>query len=105
MNVYCFQINYYNSYSVLALGLGEKVGNFEVGKEFDALIVDLSQGDGNIELWPNETIEDRISKWVHLGDDRSISKVYVHGKEVKEEARNILRVKRQTGKRKSPESP
>ena len=87
----------------VALGLGDKVGNFEVGKDFDALIINLAQTDGNLELWLNESIENRLSKWVHLGDDRTVSKVYVHGVEVKEEAKNILRVKRQNSKRKTPD--
>lgn len=85
----------------LALGIGDKVGNFEVGKNFDALIVNLAQADGNIELWQNESIENRFSKWIHLGDDRTISQVYVQGVEVKEKAKGILRIKRQNSKRKS----
>lgn len=84
--------------------MGEKVGNFEIGKDFDALIIDLAQTDGNLELWLNESIENRLSKWVHLGDDRSVSRVYVQGVEVKQEAKNILRVKRQDSKRKLSET-
>jgi cytosine/adenosine deaminase-related metal-dependent hydrolase len=87
----------------LALGIGDKIGNFEVGKDFDALVINLAQTDGNLELWLNESIENRLSKWIHLGDDRSISRVYVHGVEVKEKASNVLRVKRLGGKRKSTE--
>ncbi|XP_046650539.1 guanine deaminase-like [Daphnia pulicaria] len=86
-----------------ALGIGDKIGNFEVGKDFDALVINLAQTDGNLELWLNESIENRLSKWIHLGDDRSISRVYVHGVEVKEGASNVLRVKRLGGKRKSTE--
>lgn len=87
----------------LALGVGDKIGSFEIGKDFDALVINLSQTDGNLELWPNESIENRLSKWIHLGDDRTISRVYVHGVEVKEGASNILRVKRLGSKRKSSE--
>jgi len=87
----------------LALGIGDKIGNFEIGKDFDALVINLAQTDGNLELWLNESIENRLSKWIHLGDDRSISRVYVHGVEVKEGASNVLRVKRLGGKRKSTE--
>lgn len=88
---------------MLALGLDDKVGNFIVGKEFDALIVNLATADGNLELWPDENMENRLSKWIHLGDDRSISRVYVNGVEVKERASNILRVKRLASKRKLSE--
>lgn len=67
------------------------MGNFEPGKAFDALIVDLAgsaHGGGNLlELWPGETTEDRLSKWIHLGDDRSIDRVYVQGVEVKQAAK------------------
>jgi guanine deaminase len=87
----------------LALGVGDIIGNFEIGKDFDALIINLAQTDGNLELWQNESIENRLSKWIHLGDDRSISRVYVNGVEVKEGASNILRVKRLGSKRKSSE--
>lgn len=83
-----------------ALGIGDKVGNFEAGKEFDALIINLAQPDGNVELWPDESIENRLSKWIHLGDDRSISAVYVRGNEVKEAAKGVLRSQRRVHKRK-----
>lgn len=83
-----------------ALGISDKVGNFEIGKDFDALVIDLAQGDGNLEIWPNETVEDRLSKWIHLGDDRSVARVYVHGVEVKEAAKKVLSVRRLVRKRK-----
>lgn len=70
------------------------MGNFEVGKDFDALIINLFQVEGNMEVWSNETIDDRFSKWIHLGDDRTISQVYVHGVEIKKDAVNTLRDKR-----------
>ena len=88
------------SFFFTALGLGEKVGNFEIGKDFDALIIDLAQNDGNLEIWPNESNEDRLSKWIHLGDDRSVARVYVHGNEVKEAAKKVLSIKRLVRKRK-----
>jgi cytosine/adenosine deaminase-related metal-dependent hydrolase len=75
-----------------------------MGKDFDALIVDLAQGDGNLEIWPNESTEDRLSKWIHLGDDRSVARVYVHGVEVKEAAKKVLSVRRLVRKRKQSDS-
>lgn len=62
------------------------MGHFEAGKSFDALVVDLAASENGtplLDLWPEETMEDRLSKWIHLGDDRTISKVYVEGIEVK----------------------
>jgi len=73
-----------------ALGLADTVGNFELGKDFDAITVDLAQPEGNLEVWADETIENRLSKWIHLGDDRSIGRVYVRGVEVKQVAKELL---------------
>ena len=64
------------------------------------MIIDLAQNDGNLEIWPNESNEDRLSKWIHLGDDRSVARVYVHGIEVKEAAKKVLSIKRLVRKRK-----
>ena len=77
-----------------ALGIADKVGTIQVGKYFDALVIDLAQADGNLDLWPNESHTDLISKWIHLGDDRSISQVYVAGIEVKQAAKKVLTEKR-----------
>lgn len=70
------------------------MGSFEVGKDFDALVINLAAPDGNLDVWPDESIENRFSKWIYLGDDRSISQVYVRGVEVKQGAQNTLREKR-----------
>jgi len=75
---------------IAALGLADTVGNFELGKDFDAITVDLAQPEGNLEVWADETIENRLSKWIHLGDDRSIGRVYVRGVEVKQVAKELL---------------
>nr|POE49163.1 putative guanine deaminase [Quercus suber] len=63
------------------LGLEDVVGNFVVGKKFDALIV---EGDGVVsasaELWEQGgDAEAMVKKWVFLGDDRTIRRVYVDG--------------------------
>lgn len=64
----------------------DKIGNFEVGKQFDALVVDV---DGVISVDPLLWIQGKeshdeamVKKWVFLGDDRTIRKVFVGGKEV-----------------------
>lgn len=61
------------------LGLDDQIGNFRVGKEFDALLIEVPQQchqpPGNKENW------DRIfSKLFHRGDDRNIKEVYVSGR-------------------------
>lgn len=73
-----------------ALAVADRVGNFQVGKDFDALIVDMEQPEGNLDVWPGESHQDRLSKWIHIGDDRSIRRVYVHGVEVKQAAKKFL---------------
>lgn len=62
------------------VGLERKVGNFEPGKEFDALVVDVGLDDNvNVEGW-EEDGRALVAKWVFLGDDRSIRKVFVRGR-------------------------
>ncbi|TFK56607.1 guanine deaminase [Heliocybe sulcata] len=62
------------------VGLADKVGNFQVGKEFDALVVDTGVDDNvNVEGF-EEDGRAMVAKWVFLGDDRSIRKVFVRGR-------------------------
>lgn len=64
-----------------ALGIGEKVGNFEIGKEFDACFVNLKKGA--LDCYGHESAHDLLDKLVYLADDRNIIKVFVKGKLVK----------------------
>ncbi|KAK4990398.1 hypothetical protein LTR50_002573 [Elasticomyces elasticus] len=60
------------------VALDDKIGNFEVGKQFDALLVDV--GIESMSTYVGEHKDDGsalVKKWVFLGDDRSIRKVYV----------------------------
>lgn len=63
--------------------LQDRIGNFEVGKKFDALLIDtegiMSAGIGSQEHG-DEDASLLVKKWVFLGDDRSIRKVFVDGK-------------------------
>lgn len=65
-------------------GLGERVGNFEVGKEFDALLV---RADVDDEVMTPVEEDDSIyvvwEKFLMTGDDRNIAQVYVNGRVVK----------------------
>ncbi|XP_055716396.1 guanine deaminase [Phlebotomus papatasi] len=73
-----------------ALNLSQKIGNFEVGKEFDALLIDIDVDPIDVYT-PNvegikdkpENLEERIQKFIYTGDDRNISRVFVKGKPVK----------------------
>lgn len=77
-------------------GVGTKVGNFEVGKEFDAIVVrpnmittrDASTviRDVNGIMTPvedDDSIRTVFEKFLVSGDDRNIAEVYVRGRRVK----------------------
>ncbi|KAM4753284.1 guanine deaminase [Cyanocitta cristata] len=65
-----------------ALGLDDVIGNFEVGKEFDALLINTKASDSPFDLFSADDFEDTLQKFLYLGDDRNISEVYVAGKQV-----------------------
>lgn len=57
-----------------------KVGSFEEGYEFDALIID----DSNLYAFKPLSIEERLQKFIYTGDDRNIKERYVAGKKIGE---------------------
>lgn len=57
-----------------------KVGSFEKGYQFDALIID----DSALDLPVKRTIKQRMERYLYLGDDRQIAARYVRGEEIKE---------------------
>ena len=59
------------------------LGNFEVNKEFDALLIDLNVTQNTSGILIEHTIEELVQKFIYLGDDRNIKQVYVKGKLVK----------------------
>ncbi|KAK8240438.1 hypothetical protein IWZ00DRAFT_437308 [Phyllosticta capitalensis] len=66
-------------------GLGDKIGNFAEGKEFDALEVHTMGADAGV-IAPVEDEDDVnviLEKFLMTGDDRNIQKVYVKGRSVK----------------------
>lgn len=69
-----------------ALGLDSEIGNFEVGKDFDALLINPRASDSPIDLFYGDFVGDIseavIQKFLYLGDDRNIEEVYVGGKQV-----------------------
>lgn len=62
------------------LNLKSKIGNFEIGKEFDALIISFDSIDHEPA---NETLEEIFEKFIYLGDDRNIREVFVKGRQIK----------------------
>lgn len=53
-----------------------KVGSFEEGYEFDALIID----DSSLPRFRSLTIPERLQKFIYTGDDRNIAFRYVAGR-------------------------
>ncbi|KAJ3604393.1 hypothetical protein NHX12_029134 [Muraenolepis orangiensis] len=65
-----------------ALSMDGQTGNFEVGKDFDALRVNVAAPDGPIDLVQNDGPKVLLEKFLNLGDDRNILEVYVAGQKV-----------------------
>ncbi|KAM9859002.1 guanine deaminase [Aulostomus maculatus] len=65
-----------------ALSLDDQTGNFEVGKDFDAVRVNVAAPDGPIDLIQCEGPKILLEKFLNLGDDRNIVEVYVAGRKV-----------------------
>ncbi|GFR86296.1 guanine deaminase-like [Elysia marginata] len=68
--------------SAQVLGISDVVGNFEVGKQFDALLIDPDVKHSSLDVFSTDTREDIIQKFLFLGDDRNILKVFVNGSQV-----------------------
>lgn len=71
--------------------MDHKIGNFDIGKEFDALLVDVYTKGGQIDKFegtlqsnPDEYALDLLQKFIFVGDDRNIVQVYVKGEKVKD---------------------
>lgn len=68
---------------MIALDLDNRIGNFEVGKEFDALVVDVGNVGAIDILEENYSPLDLLQKFIYLGDDRNIVHVFVASKRIK----------------------
>jgi guanine deaminase len=66
------------------LALDDQIGNFQVGKSFDAIIVDLDVKSSSADYLSTDlTPQELLQKLVCVGDDRNVVKVFVNGKIVK----------------------
>lgn len=72
---------YIFSYYFTALAMDEKVGNFTVGKEFDALLVSVPDPDLHVESLDSLQL---LQKFLYCGSERNIKEVYVQGRPVKQ---------------------
>ncbi|KAK5871581.1 hypothetical protein PBY51_004455 [Eleginops maclovinus] len=65
-----------------ALSMDDQTGNFVVGKDFDALRVNVAAPDGPIDLIESKEPKIILEKFLNLGDDRNIVEVFVAGRKV-----------------------
>ncbi|KAI1376601.1 guanine deaminase [Hypoxylon crocopeplum] len=63
--------------------LDKRIGNFEVGKEFDALVIDGNAPGVMTMLEDEDSLRTIFDKFIMTGDDRNIKEVYVRGRLVK----------------------
>lgn len=64
--------------------LDDKIGNFVVGKDFDALVIDTSVEVGVMTMTEeHDSLETLFEKFILSGDDRNITRVYVKGRPVR----------------------
>ncbi|KAF8966201.1 hypothetical protein BGZ46_000413 [Entomortierella lignicola] len=63
--------------------LEDTIGNFEVGKEFDAILVNTNVDNSPVDVFDHDTIETKFEKYLFVGDDRNNEKIFVQGKEVR----------------------
>ncbi|KAJ3552830.1 hypothetical protein NPX13_g11024 [Xylaria arbuscula] len=77
------------------VGLADKIGGFEVGKQWDAQLLhtgvvpdEVAEDDyinySNVDIFGWETWDEHIAKWVFNGDSRNVRKVWVRGRLVHE---------------------
>lgn len=78
-----------------ALSIDHKVGNFQVGKDFDALLIETYSGATDkfelpkvltADLTAEDKFQQLLQKFLYTGDDRNIVKVFVKGIQTKGEA-------------------
>jgi len=62
--------------------MDKEIGNFQVGKGFDALRINVSSIGSPFSFLNRETMTEKIQKFIMLGDQRNILEVYVEGRKV-----------------------
>ena len=73
------------------LNMEHKIGNFEIDKAFDALLIDVAPTNGSpLDIFQRDTIENKVKKFLFNGDDRNINRVYVAGKKIVDSHTKII---------------
>lgn len=80
---YACHLNHFDFIFIIALALESVIGNFEVGKEFDALVIDMDVENSAADYLHECSAIDLLQKFIFLGDDRNVVSVYVAGNCVK----------------------
>lgn len=62
--------------------MDKEIGNFEVGKSFDALRINVATIGSPFSFLNRETTKEKVQKFIMLGDQRNIVEVYVEGRKV-----------------------
>lgn len=57
----------------------DQLGNFVVGKFFDAIIVDIKSPGSPIQVFDELSLTELFQKFIYSGDDRNVHQVYVNG--------------------------
>ncbi|KAM9955657.1 hypothetical protein ACTFIW_002297 [Dictyostelium discoideum] len=65
------------------VNLDHRIGNFIVGKDFDAQIIDPFVQNSPFDCFDGETLKDIFQKFIYLGDDRNLSSLYIKGNKIK----------------------
>ncbi len=66
------------------LHIADKTGTIEIGKFWDACLVDLEVLDSPVDFFPwQDNILELIDKWFYCGDDRNIVNVWSKGHQLK----------------------
>jgi guanine deaminase len=63
-----------------SLALGDDIGRFDIGMQFDALLVNIDVEGQAFDYWPGEPFVEQVERWWNTGDDRNILQVWVQGR-------------------------
>eukprot|EP00455_Lapot_gusevi_P008336 TRINITY_DN1361_c0_g1_i6.p1 TRINITY_DN1361_c0_g1~~TRINITY_DN1361_c0_g1_i6.p1 ORF type:complete len:353 (-),score=104.65 TRINITY_DN1361_c0_g1_i6:203-1261(-) len=64
------------------VGMENQIGNFLVGKDFDALIINPCSATSPFDIFEADSRTDIFEKFLYMGDDRNIETVFVAGKQL-----------------------
>lgn len=64
------------------VGFGNEIGDFQKGKQFDAVMIDVNdtRRGVNAPLEESDTLRTMLEKYIMTGDDRNVAQVYVRGR-------------------------